>query len=89
MKVLSILGTGPEAVKLAPVIHELERENLVVSRVCVTSQHRELLERFLELFNIKPSIDLILMRENQTLQQLCSRSLNTGCYGGCIFCVFS
>jgi UDP-N-acetylglucosamine 2-epimerase (non-hydrolysing) len=76
MKVLSILGTRPEAVKLAPVIRLLGREEQIVSRICVTGQHRELLEPFLELFNIKPSIDLKLMRENQTLPQLCSRAMS-------------
>jgi len=75
VKVMVILGTRPEAVKMAPVIHSLEREDEIVSSVCVTGQHRELLEPFLRLFNIAPSIDLKLMRENQTLPQLCSRAM--------------
>ena len=75
MKVLSVLGTRPEAVKMAPVIHALEREEQIISQVCVTGQHRELLEPFLRLFNIEPSINLALMRKNQTLPQLCSRAM--------------
>lgn len=77
MKVLSMLGTRPEAVKLAPVIHALEREDRIVSRVCNTGQHRELLEPFLKLFHIEPSIHLGLMRENQTLPQLSSQAMTT------------
>jgi len=75
MKVLSVLGTRPEAVKMAPVIHALEQDDQILSRVCVTGQHRELLVPFLKLFDIKSSIDLKLMRENQTLPQLCSRAM--------------
>lgn len=75
MRILSVLGTRPEAIKLAPVIHRLEDEPGIESRVCVTGQHRELLEPFLELFHIRSSINLALMRENQTLPQLSSRAM--------------
>lgn len=66
-KILTILGTRPEAIKLAPVIKELERRSdNFVSRVCVTAQHREMLDPFLQLFNIKPDWDLNIMKPNQS-----------------------
>ncbi len=70
LKVLSIFGTRPEAVKMAPVVQELARTPGVESRVCVTAQHREMLDQVLRLFDISPEIDLNLMRPNQTLAQL-------------------
>lgn len=76
IRVLSIFGTRPEAIKMAPVIRELEKhrrhfENLV----CVTAQHREMLDQVLELFKIKPAIDLNLMKKNQTLPGLNAKIL--------------
>jgi len=68
IKVLTVLGTRPEAIKLAPVIKELERQNdKFTSRVCVTGQHREMLAPFLQLFDIKPDWDLDIMKPNQSL----------------------
>ena len=67
MKVLTVFGTRPEAIKLAPVIRELERHSEITSRVCVTAQHREMLDQVLELFEIKPDWDLNLMRKGQSL----------------------
>ena len=68
IKVLTVLGTRPEAIKLAPVIKELERHNdKFTSRVCVTGQHREMLDPFLQLFDIKPDWDLDIMKPNQSL----------------------
>ena len=68
LKVLSIFGTRPEAIKMAPVIKELARHpNQIVSRVCVTAQHREMLDQVLNLFGIVPDYDLDLMRPNQSL----------------------
>src|SRR5262249_51176167 len=64
--VLSIFGTRPEAIKLAPVIAELGIRTDVVSQVCVTGQHREMLDQALELFGILPDYDLNLMRKSQT-----------------------
>jgi len=75
MKTLTILGTRPEAIKLAPVIEALEREPEIVSRVCVTAQHRELLDPLLELFDIKPDYDLDLMRPDQCLVELAADAL--------------
>lgn len=67
MKVLTIFGTRPEAIKLAPVIKELEKTPEISSRVCVTAQHRQMLDQVLRLFEINPDFDLDLMREDQSL----------------------
>ena len=70
LKILSVFGTRPEAVKMAPVIHELRRTSAIESRVCVTAQHRQMLDQVLDLFKIQPDYDLDLMRENQSLAEL-------------------
>jgi len=72
IRVLSVFGTRPEAVKMAPVIHALEQQAEVESRVCVTAQHRQMLDQVLDLFQIKPDYDLNLMRPNQSLAGLTS-----------------
>jgi UDP-N-acetylglucosamine 2-epimerase (non-hydrolysing) len=74
LKVLSIFGTRPEAIKMAPVVKELERRSdEAISRVCVTAQHRGMLDQVLELFDIVPDYDLDLMQSNQTLSELTAR----------------
>jgi UDP-N-acetylglucosamine 2-epimerase (non-hydrolysing) len=70
IRVLSIFGTRPEAIKVAPVIDKLRTTEGVVSRVCVTAQHREMLDQVLDLFGIVPDYDLNLMQENQSLSRL-------------------
>ncbi|MBX3035682.1 MAG: UDP-N-acetylglucosamine 2-epimerase (non-hydrolyzing) [Anaerolineales bacterium] len=70
MKVLSVFGTRPEAVKMAPVVKLLKETAGIESRVCVTAQHRQMLDQVLELFNITPDYDLDLMRDNQSLSEL-------------------
>lgn len=70
MKILSVFGTRPEAVKMAPIVRLLEKTNGIESHVCVTAQHRQMLDQVLELFQIKPDYDLDLMREGQSLAQL-------------------
>ncbi|MBQ3481064.1 MAG: UDP-N-acetylglucosamine 2-epimerase (non-hydrolyzing) [Oscillospiraceae bacterium] len=70
MKVLSVFGTRPEAVKMCPLVRELAGREGVESRVCLTSQHRELLYTVTEFFGIKADYDLALMRERQTLGEL-------------------
>ena len=70
LRILSIIGTRPEAVKMAPVIQMLTQTPGVESLVCVTAQHREMLDQVLNLFNIKPDVDLDLMRPNQSLAQI-------------------
>lgn len=73
LTVLSIIGTRPEAIKMAPVIHELARcGDSIRSVVCVTAQHREMLDQILKLFAICPDYDLDLMRPDQDLTQLTS-----------------
>ena len=68
IKVLTVFGTRPEAIKLAPVIRELERRpDAFISRVCVTAQHREMLDQMLDLFGIRPDYDLDVMRQDQSL----------------------
>ena len=64
---VSIFGTRPEAVKMAPVVQALAAQPQVEAQVCVTAQHRQMLDQVLELFGIKPDVDLDLMRPNQTL----------------------
>jgi UDP-N-acetylglucosamine 2-epimerase (non-hydrolysing) len=73
MRVLTIFGTRPEAVKMAPVIQQLQNHSEIESRVCVTAQHREMLDQVLSLFNITPDIDLNLMRPDQSLADLTAR----------------
>ena len=73
MKVLSIFGTRPEAIKMAPVVRELAGRPGVESKVCVTAQHREMLDQVLGLFKIKPDVDLNLMRPDQSLAELTAR----------------
>lgn len=70
LRVLSIFGTRPEAVKMAPVVQRLAVTPGVEARVCVTAQHRQMLDQVLELFDIHPDIDLDLMRPNQGLAEI-------------------
>lgn len=70
MRILSVFGTRPEAVKMAPVVKQLKSSKEIESRVCVTAQHREMLDQILTLFDIYPDYDLDLMRESQTLAEL-------------------
>lgn len=77
MKILTIFGTRPEAIKLAPLIKELQKHPAVTSRVCVTAQHREMLDQVLQLFNIKCDWDLDLMRKDQSLFGITARALQS------------
>ena len=70
LRVLSVFGTRPEAVKMAPVVRRLTQTPGIASRVCVTAQHRQMLDQVLHLFEIKPDYDLDLMREDQGLAEL-------------------
>ncbi len=73
VRILSIFGTRPEAIKMAPLVKQLELDAGIDSIVCVTGQHREMLNQVLDLFKIKPDHDLALMTGNQTLNGLASR----------------
>jgi UDP-N-acetylglucosamine 2-epimerase (non-hydrolysing) len=76
MKILSVLGTRPEAIKMAPVIHELRRAGKDLdSRVCVTAQHREMVDKALVLFGIVPDYDLDVMQTAQSSTMVASRIL--------------
>ena len=76
LKVLTVFGTRPEAIKLAPVLLEFRRHPEIDSRICVTAQHREMLDPFLKLFDIHPDYDLDIMRPNQTLFDITIRALD-------------
>ena len=75
IKVMSIFGTRPEAIKMAPLVKELEKREEIKSIVCVTAQHREMLDQVLETFDIKPDYDLDIMQQGQTLSDITSKSL--------------
>ena len=76
IKVMSIFGTRPEAIKMAPLVKELEKRKEIESIVCVTAQHREMLDQVLETFEIKPDYDLNIMKQGQTLGEVTTRALN-------------
>ena len=71
-KVLLVFGTRPEAIKMAPLVKALEEESSIISKVCVTAQHREMLDQVLELFEIVPDYDLDIMKSNQDLYSITS-----------------
>lgn len=75
IKILSIFGTRPEAVKMAPLVNELKGRKEIESIVCVTAQHREMLDQVLAVFNIKPDYDLNIMKERQSLSGVTARVL--------------
>ncbi|SHE29172.1 UDP-N-Acetylglucosamine 2-epimerase [Thermoanaerobacter uzonensis DSM 18761] len=75
LKIVSVFGTRPEAIKMAPLIKALEREKDFESKVCVTAQHREMLDQVLRLFNITPNYDLNIMKEKQTLSEITNSAL--------------
>lgn len=75
IKVMSIFGTRPEASKMCPVVKALEAEPLIDSRVCVTAQHREMLDQVLDVFSIEPNYDLDIMTAGQTLTEITTRAL--------------
>ena len=74
-KVLSVFGTRPEAIKMAPVVKELESRKEIKSIVCVTAQHRNMLDQVLDIFKIKPDFDLNIMKPGQTLSYITSEVL--------------
>ena len=74
-RIMSVFGTRPEAIKMAPVVKELESRSGIESIVCVTAQHRNMLDQVLEVFNIRPDYDLNIMKPGQTLTQITARVL--------------
>lgn len=75
LRVLMVIGTRPEAIKMAPVIRALAAEETISGRVCVTAQHRQMLDQVLQLFAIRPDYDLDLMQPNQDLTDLTAEML--------------
>jgi UDP-N-acetylglucosamine 2-epimerase (non-hydrolysing) len=74
-RILTVFGTRPEAIKMAPLVHALANDDRFEAKVCVTAQHREMLDQVLELFEITPEYDLDLMKAGQTLPEITSRIL--------------
>jgi len=74
-KILVVFGTRPEAIKMAPVVHALQTTGSIETIVCVTAQHRQMLDQVLELFEIRPQIDLDIMKPSQDLADVTSRVL--------------
>ena len=75
IKVMSVFGTRPEAIKMAPLVKELEKRNNMESVVCVTAQHRQMLDQVLEAFRIRPDYDLNIMKHGQTLSDITTAAL--------------
>ncbi len=75
IKVMSVFGTRPEAIKMAPLVKELEKTPEIESIVCVTAQHREMLDQVLEIFDLHPQYDLNIMQARQTLAGITTRAL--------------
>ena len=75
IKVMSVFGTRPEAIKMAPLVKELEQTEQIESVVCVTAQHREMLDQVLEIFDLHPKHDLNIMQSRQTLAGITTRAL--------------
>ena len=76
-KILMVIGTRPEAIKMAPLVHELKKSKLFDLEVCVTAQHRSMLDQVLDLFDIEPHYDLDVMREGQNLEELTGRIISS------------
>ncbi|HHE1190849.1 TPA: UDP-N-acetylglucosamine 2-epimerase, partial [Escherichia coli] len=69
-KIMVVFGTRPEAIKMAPLVKEISNNKALDLRVCVTGQHREMLDQVLEIFQIKPDYDLNLMKSGQSLNDI-------------------
>lgn len=75
LKILLVFGTRPEAIKMAPLVKVLEKEKNIISKICVTAQHREMLDQVLDIFDIVPDYDLNLMKQGQDLFDISSNVL--------------
>lgn len=75
MKVMTVFGTRPEGIKMAPIVKELEKRQGIESIVCITAQHREMLDQVLNLFQISPDYDLDIFSPGQTLTEITTRAL--------------
>lgn len=77
IKVLTVFGTRPEAIKMAPLVKELACRSEIEQKVCVTAQHREMLDQVLDVFDISPDYDLNIMKKGQSLSQITSTILDS------------
>lgn len=75
LRILFVFGTRPEAIKMSPLIKAFEEDNRFEIKICITAQHREMLDQVLELFEIRPDFDLDIMQESQTLTNITSSIL--------------
>lgn len=76
IKVMTIFGTRPEAIKMCPLVNELKRKKEIDCKVCVTAQHREMLDQVLDIFKLMPDYDLNIMKNKQTLSTITTSVLN-------------
>lgn len=76
LRVMTVFGTRPEAVKMAPLVKALEAHPDIESLVCVTAQHREMLDQVLDVFGVTPDVDLDIMEPNQTLGKITTKALS-------------
>ena len=74
--ILLVFGTRPEAIKMCPLVDELKRHSEINTVVCVTGQHRQMLDQVLEAFNVVPNYDLSIMKDKQTLFDITTNILN-------------
>lgn len=75
-KIMLVFGTRPEAIKMCPLVNELKTRNDLVTKVCVTGQHRQMLDRVLDTFKVRPDYDLSIMKNSQTLFDITTNILN-------------
>ena len=75
-KVMLVFGTRPEAIKMCPLVNELKKREELQTIVCVTGQHRQMLDMVLEAFNVTPDYDLSIMKDKQTLFDVTTNILN-------------
>ena len=75
IKVLSVFGTRPEAIKMCPLVKLLEKDERIDAKICVTAQHREMLDSVLDIFDVKPDFDLNIMAHGQTIIDICNKVL--------------
>lgn len=75
-KVMLCFGTRPEAIKMCPLVNELKRREELTVKVCVTGQHRQMLDQVLKVFDVMPEYDLSIMKDKQTLFDVTTNILN-------------
>ena len=76
-KIMLVFGTRPEAIKMCPLIKELKKRSSIRTMVCVTGQHRQMLEQVLQFFEVEPDYDLSIMKDHQTLFDVTTKILNS------------